>query len=123
MTVDEVIVQLRDIHLPPEANEGLGLEFAIWPLAVFATICFAVFVSLVWRRNQWRREARVELRRIQSNSHSLYLWPALLSLALESSRLSGHRHPLPELAFQAPESVTEEDVAALVAHVKKAIRP
>ena len=34
MTVDEVIVQLRDIHLPPEANEGLGLEFAIWPLAV-----------------------------------------------------------------------------------------
>ena len=26
MTVDEVIVQLRDIHLPPEAKEGLGLE-------------------------------------------------------------------------------------------------
>ena len=122
MTVDEVIVQLRDIHLPPEANEGLGLEFAIWPLAVFGTICFAVFVVLAWRRNQWRREARVELRRIQSNSNSLYLWPALLSLALESSRLSGHRHPLPELAFQAPDTVTDEDVSALVAHVKKAIR-
>ncbi len=123
MTVDEVIVQLRDIHLPPDANEGLGLEFAIWPLAVFGIICFAVFVLVVWRRNQWRREARAELRRIQANSNSLYLWPALLSLALESSRLSGCRHPLPELAFQAPDTVTDDDVAALIAHVKKAIRP
>lgn len=123
MTVDEVIVQLRDIHLPPDANEGLGLEFAIWPLAVFGIICFAVFVLAVWRRNQWRREARAELRRIQANSNPLYLWPALLSLALESSRLSGRRHPLPELAFQAPDTVTDDDVAALIAHVKKAIRP
>ena len=122
MTVDEVIVRLRDIHLPPDANEGLGLDFAIWPLAVFGTICFTVFVLAVWRRNQWRRETRAELRRIQANSNSLYLWPALLSLALETSRLSGHRHPLPELAFQAPDTVTDEDVAALVAHVKKAIR-
>ena len=122
MTVDEVIVRLRDIHLPPDANEGLGLDFAIWPLAVFGTICFTVFVLVVWRRNQWRRETRAELRRIQANSNSLYLWPALLSLALETSRLSGHRHPLPELAFQAPDTVTDEDVAALVAHVKKAIR-
>ena len=122
MTVDEVIVQLRDIHLPPDANEGLGLDFAIWPLAVFGTICFTVFVLVVWRRNQWRRETRAELRRIQANSNSLYLWPALLSLALETSRLSGHRYPLPELAFQAPDTVTDEDVAALVAHVKKAIR-
>ena len=122
MTVDEVIVRLRDIHLPPDANEGLGLDFAIWPLAVFGTICFTVFVLVVWRRNQWRRETRAELRRIQANSNSLYLWPALLSLALETSRLSGHRYPLPELAFQAPDTVTDEDVAALVAHVKKAIR-
>jgi len=123
MTVDEVIVQLRDIHLPPDANEGLGLEFAIWPLAVFGIFCFAVFVLAVWRRNQWRREARAELRRIQANSNPLYLWPALLSLALESSRLSGRPHPLPELAFQAPDTVTDDDVAALIAHVKKAIRP
>ena len=122
MTVDEVIVRLRDIHLPPDANEGLGLDFAIWPLAVFGTICFTVFVLVVWRRNQWRRETRAELRRIQANSNSLYLWPALLSLALESSRLSGHRYPLPESAFQAPDTVTDEDVVALVAHVKKAIR-
>ena len=123
MTVDEVIAQLRDIHLPPEAHEGLGFTFAIWPLAVFGTICFAVFVLVVWRRAQWRRDTRAELRRIQANSNSLYLWPALLSLALESSRLSGHRYPLPESAFQAPDTVTDEDVVALVAHVKKAIRP
>jgi len=82
-----------------------------------------VFVLVVWRRNQWRRDTRAELRRIQANSNSLYLWPALLSLALESSRLSGHRYPLPESAFQAPDTVTDEDVVALVAHVKKAIRP
>ena len=123
MTVDEVIVQLRDIHLPPEANEGLGLEFAIWPLAVFGTICLAVFVLVVWRRNQWRREARAGLRRLQADPNPLNRWPALLSLALEISRPSAYRHPLPELAFQAPDTVTAEDMAALVAHVRKAIRP
>ena len=57
MTLDEVNARLRDIHLPPEAQEGLGFTFAIWPLAVFAVICFAVLLVAAWRRSQWRREA------------------------------------------------------------------
>ena len=122
MTVDELIIQLRDIHLPPDANRALDLGFAIWPLVVFGTISFTVFVLIVWRRNRWRREKRAELRRIQASAPSSSLWPALLSLALETSRLSGHRYPLPESAFQAPDTVTQEDVASLVAHVKKITR-
>ena len=122
MTVDDLIIQLRDIHLPPDANNGLDLGFAIWPLVVFSTISFTVFVLIVWRRNRWRREKRAELRRIQASAPSSSLWPALLSLALETSRLSGHRYPLPESAFQAPDTVTHEDVASLVAHVKKITR-
>ena len=122
MTVDEVIAQLRDIHLPPEADEGLGFTFSIWPLAVFATVCFAVFLVVAWRRSQWRRDVRVELRRIQADSNPLHRWPALLALALEISRLRAYRHPLPEVAFRAPDTVTAEDVAALAAHVKGAIR-
>ena len=122
MTVDDLIIQLRDIHLPPDANNGLDLCYAIWPLVGFATISFTVFVLIVWRRNRWRREKRAELRRIQASAPSSSLWPALLSLALETSRLSGHRYPLPESAFQAPDTVTHEDVASLVAHVKKITR-
>ena len=122
MTVDEVIAQLRDIHLPPEADEGLGFTFAIWPLAVFATVCFAVFLVAAWRRSQWRGEARSELRRIQADSNPLHHWPALLVLASEISRLRAYRHPLPEVAFRSPDTVTAEDVAALAAHVKRAIR-
>ena len=122
MTVDDLIIQLRDIHLPPDANNGLDLGFAIWPLVVFATISFTVFVLIVWRRNRWRREKRAEWRRSQASAPSSSLWPALLSLALETSRLSGHRYPLPESAFQAPDTVTHEDVASLVAHVKKITR-
>ena len=122
MTVDELIVQLRDIHLPPDANQVLGLEFAIWPLAVFGAISFSAFALMAWRRNRWRREKRAELRRIQASALASTLWPALLSLALETSHLSGHRYPLPESAFQAPDKVTHEDVASLVAHVKKVIR-
>ena len=122
MTVDELIVQLRDIHLPLDANEALGLEFAIWPLVVFGAISFSAFALMAWRRNRWRCEKRAELRRIQASAHSPSLWPVLLSLALETSRLSGHRYPLPESAFQAPDTVTQEDVASLVAHVKKVIR-
>ena len=122
MTVDEVIAQLRDIHLPPEADEGLGFTFSIWPLAVFATVCFAVFLVAAWRRSQWRREARAELRRIQADSNPLHRWPALLSLASEISRLRAYRHPLPEAAFRSPDAVPAEDVAVLAAHVKRAIR-
>jgi len=122
LTVDELIVQLRDIHLPPDANQVLGLEFAIWPLVVFGAISSFVFALMAWRRNRWRREKRAELRRIQASAPASTLWPALLSLALETSHLSGHRYPLPESAFQAPDKVTHEDVASLVAHVKKVIR-
>ena len=123
MTVDEVIAQLRDIHLPPEADEGLGFTFSIWPLAVFATVCFAVFLVAAWRRSQWRREARAELRRLQADPNPLHRWPALLALASEISRLRAYCHPLPEAAFRAPDAVTGEDVAALAAHVKREIRP
>ena len=121
MTVDELIIQLRDIHLPPSANEGIGLGLAIWPLAVFGTISFSAFALMRWRRNRWRREKRAELRQIQANAASSSLWPALLSLALETSHLSGHRYPLPKTAFQSPDTVTQEDVDSLVAHVKKVI--
>ena len=122
MTVDELIVQLRDIHLPTDANQVLALEFAIWPLAVFGAISFSALALMAWRRNRWRREKRAELRRIQASTHSPSLWPALLSLSVETSRLSGHRYPLPVSAFKVPETVTDEDVASLVAHVKKVIR-
>ena len=122
MTVDELIIQLRDIHLPPDANRALDLGFAIWPLVVFGTISFTVFVLIEWHRNRWRREKRAELQRIQASAPSPSLWPELLSLALETSRLSGHHYPLPESAFQAPDTVTHEDVASLVAHVKKITR-
>jgi len=122
LTVDELIVQLRDIHLPPDANQVLGLEFAIWPLVVFGAISSFVFALMAWRRNRWRRQKRAELRQIQASVHSPSLWPALLSLSLETSRLSGHRYPLPASAFKIPKTVTDEDVASLVAHVKKVIR-
>ena len=122
MTLDEVNAQLRDIHLPPAAHEGLGFTFAIWPLAVFAAICFAVLLVATWRRSQGRREARAELRRIRADSNPLHQWPALLALALEISRLCAYRHPLPEVAFRAPDTLTTADVAALAAHVKGVIR-
>ena len=59
---------------------------------------------------------------LQADSNLLHQWPALLALALEISRLCAYRHPLPEVAFRAPDTLTTEDVAVLAAHVKGVIR-
>jgi hypothetical protein len=122
MTRDEIIAQLRDIHLPPTRDVDFGLVFAWWPLALFAVAGIVLLGLAAWRRNAWRRAARERLRRIKTYRDRGERWRALLRLALDISRARIGCTPLPEAAYRAPQTIDDGDVAALAEHVRRATR-
>ena len=118
MTRDELIAQLRDIHLPAAADSPTGLDFALWPIAMFMVI-WAVMLGLrFWRRNAWRRDARAALRRIEANPDRTEPWVALIDLAVRIAHIRGQVTPLPEIAYRAPNRVDVADARALVEHIR-----
>ena len=56
MTPEEILRDLRDIHLPEQATNAAGAGFVLWPTALVVTL--ALFAAwLAWRRrSSWRRE-------------------------------------------------------------------
>ncbi len=65
MTPEEILADLRDIHLPAlEAGAG-STDLVLWP--VFPVIAAALFVTcLVWRRrSMWRRDFFHDLCQIE----------------------------------------------------------
>ena len=118
MTRDELIAQLRDIHLPAGADSATGLAFALWPIATF-TLILAVMLGLrFWRRSAWRRAARVALRHIEANPDRTEQWITLVDLAVKIARVRGQMTPLPEIAYRAPGRVDGADTRALVVHLR-----
>jgi hypothetical protein len=122
MTRDEIIAQLRDVHLPPGADSEFGFAIAWWPLAAYTLICAVIFVVALWRRGAWRREARSRLREIEALGDTGRRWRRLLDLALAVTRARGYRDSLPEAAYRAPKTVADEDVAILSEHVRRTSR-
>ena len=118
MTGDELIAQLRDIHLPPVTDNSTILDFALWPIAVFMLIWAVVLGVRFWRRNAWRRDARAALRRIESNSNRAEQWAALLDLAVRIAHIRGQATPLPEFAYCHPDRVDDADTLVLVQHIR-----
>ena len=95
MNRDELIAQLRDIHLPAEAVEAAPLDFAFWPIVAYLATTMLVLAIIYWRRSAWRREVHAELRRIEGNPDRQGRWLTLIALAVRVSRLRGLRAPLP----------------------------
>ena len=66
MTPEEILRDLRDIHLPSEeAVESVGAGIVLWPAMV--VLLMAVLAGwMIWRRrSDWRREALSQLERIE----------------------------------------------------------
>ena len=68
MTPDEILKDLRDIHLPESSAEMVSAGFVFWPTAlVLALILLAL--GLTWRRRStWRREIVGHLDRIEQTA-------------------------------------------------------
>ena len=120
MTPEELLRDLRDIHLP-EAAGGSGFEIAFEPF-LFLLAGLLLLAALAWRRARlWRRQARDRLRRIDGAASPREQWPQLLALARQVGRLSRGAAP-PDCAYLPPERVGPEEVADLRRYLRDCLR-
>lgn len=117
MTLEELLAQLRDIHLPLDAQAGSQTGFAVWPIAVFVVIWLGVLALGYWRRNAWRRRARAELRNIAKEHDLAQRWSRLLSLAESMARIPQKKATLPDAAYRRADLITEQDAAAMSSYL------
>ncbi len=65
MTPEEMLLDLRDIHMPEPALDAAAGGFVLWPLALVVTVAF-IAGWLAWhRRSTWRREVAQHLDAIE----------------------------------------------------------
>ena len=120
MTPEELLRDLRDIHLPEVAGGG-GFEIAFEPF-LFLIAALLLLAGLAWRRARlWRRQAQARLRRIDGAAGPREQWPQLLALARRVGRLS-QAAPPPDCAYLPPERVGSEEVAVLRRYLRDCLR-
>lgn len=122
MNEDDVLTQLRDIHLIGELDTGGTSQFAAWPFVVFAVVVGALMAARLWRRHRWRRSARADLSQIVSIEDDSARWAKLLTFACGLSARSGRAVNLPETAFLPLEIITEEQQSDFVAFLHAQLR-
>ncbi len=98
MKPEDLITNLRDIHLPPTEQQSLLSDMVWWPLAVFALILL-LWLSGIWRRrNAWRREVKSTLDQIDDAAAAGRLEAAWQQLAHLLKRIAIKVRPAPGLA-------------------------
>lgn len=110
MTVDEILADLRDIHLPATEVTPLGASgFDFWPLAMALALLAVIMLLRRWRAGAWRRRLLHDLNDFTSAPDTRGI-SGLLHLR---SQLAAHGVRLPSLpkAFFGP--VEELDPALL----------
>ena len=116
-TPQEILTELRDIHLPVVAEAQAPLTLDPRPFIVLGVIVAIVAVIRHLRATQWRREARRRLQDIRTISDPAKAQAALTTLLNaipDRARLS----TLPDSVFRTQDSAKPEDVTALRAHVE-----
>ncbi|MDJ0981961.1 MAG: DUF4381 family protein [Kiloniellales bacterium] len=93
MTPEELLRDLRDIHLPVVSGGGSGFELAIEPFLILAALLLLLGAVSLRRRRLWRHQARAQLRRIDDTAAPVEQWPQLLELVRQTARLSRARPP------------------------------
>jgi ABC-type uncharacterized transport system YnjBCD permease subunit len=105
---EEVLTQLRDIHLPAQLEQAVTSGFAGWPFAVLALLVCLILVLRLRNRGRWRRRARTDLSRILSVDDQATQWTLLLEFATGLSARSGRPVTLPHTAFMRPDDLSEQ---------------
>ena len=120
MTPEELLRDLRDIHLP-EAAGGAGFDIALGPF-LFLLVALILLAVLAWLRGRfWRFQARARLRRIDAAAEPRKQWPQLLVLVRQIGRLSGGTAP-PDCVYLPPERVGPQEVATARRYLREALR-
>ncbi|MFK7853504.1 MAG: hypothetical protein AB8B79_05300 [Granulosicoccus sp.] len=122
MTPDELIQQLRDIHLPEVYKVEDGTGISLLPYGVLGIMVSVVLILRYIRARIWLGEARRELVEIDkslqldNNASNRQNAQALLSLA---SNIAAHRNvmPLPNCAYLPMHQIGVLQLKQLHAHL------
>lgn len=117
MNEDDVLTQLRDIHVPADVGTVAPAEFAAWPFIVLAVVIGVILAIRFWTQNRWRRSARTDLARIVGIEDPSTQWSMLLTFASGLSGRAGREITLPHLAYRHPTSITDADRAEFISHL------
>lgn len=118
MKPEDILEQLRDIHLPEAGGPPLASTFALWPFLVFAGFVLVVAIARMIGRNRWRRSARAELAEIADIADPDLRWTGLLTFASTLSERSGRAITLPEVAFRNPNAIDPAEREGFVAFLR-----
>ena len=123
MTEQEILAQLRDIHLPAELSVHSSYSLNGWPLVLLAALLVIMLGMRIWQRNLWRRQARAELRRIEAcyRDHPQAYGQALITLAVRMARTTGQRDLLSQAVWQPPQTVTAEQSQELASRLRRVL--
>lgn len=119
MSPEEILAEMRDIHLPGGLQSAVPARFAPEPFIVLAVVL--AVLGLVWwrRRTQWRREAAEALRAAQSEPDIARRWSLLSGLV---ARVGRHRRaPPPDCLFLPPERIGPDETEMLAGHIRRMI--
>jgi hypothetical protein len=122
MTPRDLLLQLRDVHLPPETAAAPTADFILWPLLIFAGLVILVAAIAFWRGRIWRREAKSELAKVSADADPVRQLKGLLDLSIRVARVSGRAAQLPDAAYRRPETISPADLEGLRGHIAGEIR-
>lgn len=121
MTPEELLKDLRDIHLPAPPREVAAFDIAVEPFIVVGVILLAAVVVAYRRRCLWRAEARAHLREVERAPASAETWSRLVALAAATSRRS-RAGPPPDCVYLPVERIGPDEVAEVQRFVRAALR-
>lgn len=121
MTPEEILLELRDIHLPPEPA-GAALSPSLAPEPILLALALLAALVLVARRRatRWRRQGRARLAALRREPSEARAFEGMTALAAALSR-AGRAGPAPAAAHLPPERIGAAERAALRAHLAKAL--
>jgi hypothetical protein len=122
MTAQELLAQLRDIHVPADPGAATDTGFALWPVIVFVVLLAALLMAGYRRRTAWRRQAGAALKIIEAEPDPARRWSALLRLAMQIARHCGRTDTIPQAVYRNPAAVTDADAAALCRYLREQLK-
>ena len=117
MSENDVLAQLRDIHLPADLGAAMPIAFAAWPFIVLAIVISVVLAVRYWRQNRWRQSAKTEFARIIQVKDNPAQWSMLLAFAASLSDRARRPVALPNLAYRHPETVSDAEKAEFITYL------
>ncbi|MEM7041281.1 MAG: DUF4381 domain-containing protein [Pseudomonadota bacterium] len=98
MTPEEILRDLRDIHLPDQVAGATGVGFVLWPALVVVMLAL-IAIWFAWRRRStWRREIISHLDTIEDNADQGRVREAWTALAILLRRIAVTLHGKQDVA-------------------------